>query len=158
MAHGTELQSLMEQCAREEEELQFESFSNAEALQLGLAMLEHCRAAGHSVTIDIERNGQQLFHVAMEGTAPDNDIWIGRKKRLVNRIFKSSYHYFLWLESRGQTLHDRGMDGSLYAASGGGFPVRVRGAGVVGAVTVSGLPHEQDHALVVDCLRRFLAG
>ena len=34
----------------------------------------------------------------------------------------------------------------------------VRNVGVVGTVTVSGLPQEEDHRLVVDVLREFLAG
>ena len=45
-----------------------------------------------------------------------------------------------------------------YAAHGGSFPIRVAGVGIVGAVTVSGLPQAQDHALVVEGLRDFLAG
>lgn len=157
MANTEDLQQLLARCAREEEELRFESFTNELALELGLAIVDHCRSAGHSMTIDIERHGQRLFHHAMEGTAVDNEIWIERKKRLVNRVNKSSYHYLLWLDLRGQTLHDRGMDNAIYAAAGGGFPLHVRGVGVVGAVTVSGLPHEQDHALVVESVRRFLA-
>jgi len=44
------------------------------------------------------------------------------------------------------------------AAHGGAFPVIVRDVGVVGAVTVSGLPQEEDHRLVVQVLRKFLAG
>lgn len=38
----------------------------------------------------------------------------------------------------------------------GSFPVRVRGAGVVAAVTVSGLSSDDDHQLVVDSIREFL--
>jgi uncharacterized protein (UPF0303 family) len=41
---------------------------------------------------------------------------------------------------------------------GGAFPIIVRNVGVVGTVTVSGLPQEEDHRPVVDVLREFLAG
>ena len=39
-----------------------------------------------------------------------------------------------------------------YAADGGSFPVCVEHAGVVGSVTVSGLPQRDDHELVVEVL------
>ena len=39
-----------------------------------------------------------------------------------------------------------------YVLAGGGFPVSVRGAGVIGAVVVSGLPERGDHGMVVDAL------
>ncbi len=35
---------------------------------------------------------------------------------------------------------------------GGSFPLAVTGAGVVGSVTVSGLPQRADHELVVEAL------
>ena len=44
-----------------------------------------------------------------------------------------------------------------YAPHGGGFPLRVRGTGVVGVVLVSGLPQQDDHALIVEALEAFLA-
>ena len=50
------------------------------------------------------------------------------------------------------------LDIDQYAAHGGAFPVIVRDVGVVGTVTVSGLPQEEDHRLVVQVLREFLAG
>ena len=40
----------------------------------------------------------------------------------------------------------------IYAAIGGGFPIALKGTGVIGAVACSGLPHEQDHQLLVDAL------
>ncbi len=45
-----------------------------------------------------------------------------------------------------------------YAAHGGSFPLRVgaAGTGVIGTVSVSGLPQEVDHAFLVEALEAFL--
>ena len=43
-----------------------------------------------------------------------------------------------------------------FAAAGGSFPVRVRGVGVVAAVTVSGLTSDEDHEFVVESLESYL--
>lgn len=150
-------EDLIAECARQEEELQFTQFRNSDALALGLAILQRAQNEGKAVAVDIERHGQQLFHHGMEGTAPDNDEWIRRKNRLVNRVGMSSYRFTLKLEASGETMADRALDPLLYANSGGAFPIRIRNAGVIGTVTASGLPHEQDHALVVAGIRDFLA-
>jgi uncharacterized protein (UPF0303 family) len=56
------------------------------------------------------------------------------------------------------TFEDRtGLDPARYAAHGGSFPVTVRRVGVVGSVTVSGLPQLDDHRFVVEQLTLFLA-
>ena len=69
----------LEALAAEEAELQFEAFDSETAWALGVALVEAARAGELPVTIDIRRNGQQLFHAAMPGTAPDNDAWLLRK-------------------------------------------------------------------------------
>jgi uncharacterized protein (UPF0303 family) len=43
-----------------------------------------------------------------------------------------------------------------YATHGGSFPLTVEDAGVVGSVTVSGLPQRADHELVVEALCELL--
>jgi len=45
---------------------------------------------------------------------------------------------------------------SDYAVTGGSVPIRVRGAGVVAALTLSGLSSEEDHALAVEGIRATL--
>ncbi len=61
--------------ARDEEhsELQFSSFSNSMALELGLRLVEKARLKEQVVTVDIRKHGQQIFHYALEGTSADND-------------------------------------------------------------------------------------
>ncbi|TIU11449.1 MAG: hypothetical protein E5W49_28110, partial [Mesorhizobium sp.] len=44
------------------------------------------------------------------------------------------------------------LDISDYVLAGGGFPVTVKGAGVIGVIAVSGLPEREDHGVVVDAL------
>lgn len=44
------------------------------------------------------------------------------------------------------------LDATHYASHGGAFPLRVAGAGTIGAVTVSGLRQRDDHQFVVEAL------
>jgi uncharacterized protein (UPF0303 family) len=142
----------------QEEELRFDAFDEDAAWALGTAMVEAARAAALGVAIDIRRGDQQLFHAALPGTTPDNDAWVERKSRAVRRFGHSSFHLGVACRRDGTTLADRYLvDPREYAAHGGSFPIHVRGVGIVGAVTVSGLPQAEDHAFVVEQLRRFLA-
>ena len=58
----------------------------------------------------------------------------------------------------GLSFEERtGLDPARYAAHGGSFPIIVRRVGVIGSVTVSGLPQTEDHDFVVSQLTLFLA-
>ena len=149
----------MREVMREEDELQFTGFSNALALQIGLRLVQAAEQAGHAVTIDVTRGEQQLFHHALTGTSADNDDWIRRKNRVVRRFGHSSFYMGLYYKSLDTTIEEKSLlDAREYAPHGGAFPITIRGAGVVGTVTVSGLPQEEDHKLVVRVLREFCDG
>ena len=155
----SEYTELLKELLQQEEQIQFNSFNNDMAFAVGIALLEAARSKGKPVTIDIARNGQQLFHLAMQGTARDNDVWVQRKNNVVNRFGHSSFYMGISLKSKGQTIEDKYLiSSSEYAAHGGAFPLIIHGVGVVGTITVSGLPQEEDHELVVATLRKFLAG
>jgi uncharacterized protein (UPF0303 family) len=72
----------------------------------------------------------------------------------VRRFGHSSY--YMGVSSGGSFAERFLLDEREFAAHGGAFPVIVRDVGVVGTVTVSGLPQEEDHRLVVAVLRAFL--
>jgi uncharacterized protein (UPF0303 family) len=138
--------------------LVWDAFSNDDAVAVGLAVVEKARARGVAVTVDVERGGQRLFHLAMAGTTPDNASWIERKKNVVKRVHTSSYAYGLKLAAEGKALADQGMDPLLHAAHGGCIPVVVEGTGFVGTVTISGLPQKDDHDLAVEVMLEVLGG
>ncbi len=150
---------LLAELRAQELELQLDSFTNEDALLLGTALVETARQEGLSVTIDIRRGDQQLFHCALAGTSADNDAWIERKNRVVRRFGHSSYLMRVDSELRGASCEEEFLlDPREFAAHGGAFPIIVRDVGPIGTVTVSGLPQAEDHRLVVETLRAFLAG
>ncbi|MFV8128596.1 heme-degrading domain-containing protein [Streptomyces syringium] len=150
-----------EEIARLEEQerrLALGHFDNDDAWRLGSLMASLARERGAAVTITVRRGAQRLFHCALPGTSADNDAWLDRKCRVVERYAESSYLVGARFRAKGRTFEDSSrLDPDRYAAHGGAFPLTVRGTGVVGAVAVSGLAQGDDHALVVEALERFLA-
>lgn len=151
--------ALIAELRRQEEELQFDRFTNDTAMALGLHMAETAKREGKPVAINICRNGQLLFHVALPGTSADNDAWIRRKSNVVNRYGHSSYLIGTEYRAKGTTFEEKSrLDPAEYAAHGGSFPLIIRHVGPVGTITVSGLPQLADHEFLVRTVREFLAG
>lgn len=143
---------------REEEELRFETFDSDTALKLGLALIEEAQSLGKSVTVDITRQGHRLFLHAMNGTSPENEDWIRRKNNTVGRFVQSSWRTALQMRAAGKTLAgDYGLSDNEFVLAGGAFPLMVAGEGLVGTITVSGLPDQEDHDLVTSVIRQFLS-
>ena len=142
----------IERIALQERELRLPRFDARIAWELGTRLKSMAEERGLSVVIDVRRFGQPLFYAALEGTTPDNPEWVRRKSNIVARYHRSSYGMGLNLKMKGQTLEERGHAIADFAAHGGSFPLHVEGAGIVGSVTVSGLPQRDDHELVVEAL------
>ena len=152
------MDDLLKQLLDEEQELQFTKFNEGTAWQVGSQLVEFALSQGLPVTIDITRGQHQLFHVSLRGTSADNDEWVKRKVRLVHRFGHSSFYMGQLLKSKGKRIEEAYLiSESEYAAHGGGFPIIVKDMGMVGTITVSGLAQEEDHKLVVQAIRNYLA-
>lgn len=150
--------ALLDEIVAQEEELRFHRFDEDVAWALGVRLTEAARTAGLPVAISIRRNGQRLFHAALPGASADNDAWLDRKSRVVDRFSKSSFRVGTECRVAGASFEERfRVDADTYAAHGGAFPVHVVGVGVVGTIAVSGLPQADDHAFVVEQVRHYLA-
>lgn len=136
--------------AAQERELQFTRFDEDVAWNLGARLHEIAASRKMGVAIDVRRFGQALFYTSLAGTSPDNAEWVRRKSNLVARFHRSSYA--VGLEMGASLFEKYGLPITDYAAHGGSFPIRMHGAGVIGSVTVSGLPQRADHELVVEAL------
>lgn len=110
----------------QERRLVFRRFTNDDAWALGSLLVELAREREAPVAIDIHRAGQQLFHAALPGSAPDNDAWIARKRRVVERYGSASYLVGSRFRAKGTTFEESSrLDPDAYAAHGGSFPVTV---------------------------------
>lgn len=143
----------LERIALQERELQLPRLDANTAWELGSRLRAMAAERGLSVVIDVRRFGQPLFYAALEGTKPDHPEWVRRKSNVVARFLNSSYTVGLREKLKNQTLAEsQGLSVADYATHGGSFPLAVSGAGVIGSVTVSGLPQRADHELVVEAL------
>jgi len=139
--------------ARQEATLQFSRFNEDTAWHLGARLRQMAVSRNLTLVIDVRRFGHPLFYCALPGTSPDNPVWALRKANTVARFHRSSYYMGLELQLKGTNLGDRfGLTLNEFAAHGGSFPISLAGTGVIGAVTVSGLPQRDDHQFVVEAL------
>ena len=139
--------------AEQERELVFPHFDKETAWQLGLRLRTLAEERNLPIVIDVRRFGEPLFYAALDGTTPDNVEWVRRKCNVVARFHRSSYAVGIKERLKNETIYAaQGLSLSDYATHGGAFPITVAGSGVIGSVTVSGLPQRSDHELVVEVL------
>ncbi|KZP14246.1 hypothetical protein FIBSPDRAFT_868471 [Athelia psychrophila] len=149
--------------AASEELLRFATFTHADAFALGLrlkAAAEALPAADRKpVVVDISVNGQCLFRYAAPGSSRDNDAWIARKKKTVERFAQSSYRIGRTLALAGTSLGKKyDVAEGEYAAHGGCWPITLRGGVMIGTITMSGLSQVLDHVVISRVLAEFLQG
>ncbi len=151
------MEDLMQVLNMQEDILQFSHFTNEDAVELGRFMTEEARRKNLRIAVSIRRSsGLVVYQAMLDGTKPDNAAWMERKFNTVIRTEVSSLSLFMQLKKNDQTMADKFLDENIYACAGGGFPIRVEDAGLVGAVLVSGMNHVQDHDFIVRCLSKYL--
>lgn len=152
-----DFKTMRDMCAEQEEKFQFKRFSRRDALNIGLKLIENAEKQAQPVAVEITVNGLVVFRYFMEGSRPESELWLARKRNAVDLMETSSLRFFAELEDAGETFADRKLDPNEYAA-GGGFPIRLRGTGVIGSICVSGYPdHVDDHQLIINTLAEYFA-
>jgi uncharacterized protein (UPF0303 family) len=146
MAAADDIRKIIDQ----EQGLVFAEFDEHVAFAIGSAIRERAVRESLSLVADIRLWDRPLFYCAMPGTTGDNPNWVRRKANLVQRLLKSTYRAALELDNPERVFPERrALPQADFAIAGGGFPIRVKGIGVVGAVTVSGLHERDDHEVAV---------
>jgi len=99
----------------------------------------------------------KIFQTFLYGTSDVNEIWVQRKINTVNAISHSTLYLRAVLDKGAYAeLALNNHIGEL-AACGGGVPVLKEGK-IYAIIIVSGLPHEEDHAVIMNSFKDFEGG
>lgn len=151
------VEELVKVLEMQEEILQFSSFTNADAWELGNMVVQEAKRLGLTIATRIRlNNGYTVFQYGMDGTNLLNEQWMTRKENTVKTLEESSLRFCMNLRANQESLEGHFLDPREYAACGGGFPIRVEEVGVIGTIVVSGLDHVSDHDLLVKCISKYL--
>ena len=131
----------------EETTLTLPRFSEADALRLGMILVDLAKAL--PVVINIRNGHRTFFHAALPGSAALNDNWARRKSNTALLAGRASLIVGRMNADKERTLATDGLAEVDYADHGGAVPIFVMGVGMVAVATVSGLPQVEDHQLVV---------
>jgi len=127
-------------------------WSHKDILELGNAIVADSQNKNLTVAVAMFFRGQRIFQVGLEGTTADNDSWIMRKVNTVEFTGHSSLALREKVEALNIQEQELGFRTSDLAICGGGFPLKTNGV-LIGIAVVSGLPHLEDHDLIVEHLR-----
>ena len=101
------------------------------------------------LSVKIVLGRRTVLLLAGDGTSLDNENFLDLKINTVFNCGHSSLWWFHHLRSTGRKLADVDWaDPRAVIDMGGGVPLLTHGQ-IVGALAVSGLPHETDHALIM---------
>lgn len=144
--------------AADETAVRLSTFDYDDAWALGCQMRQAAAARDLPLVIGIVHGQQRAFHAALPGAYPENDHWLSRKMESAKRYGRSSLGVLEFFDATGRDFDTQSrLPAETFAAAGGVVPIQVTGVGVVGFVGVSGLPHREDHAFVMEQLLEFAA-
>lgn len=158
MEQTSDIEALMERIKVQESTYEFDYIDEELAMQMGIYVVRRARGLGKPVATRVTLNRRTLFACSMAGTKPESDNWIRRKENISYATNASSYYWECWCEQGTHPLEWRGMTYEDYAPAGGCFPLCVKGVGMVGTLTISGMASHEDHALAFETVEKAVAG
>jgi uncharacterized protein (UPF0303 family) len=137
--------------------IELDEFNNALALEMGLKVIKLAKTRGHSVAVSIDRLNHNVFKFVSDNLPADKHDWLRRKANVAVRFEESSLAVKEDMIEGNMSLGDTfGLAAKDYIAKGGSIPLKVRKAGLIATITVSGLSDIEDHELIVTALKDYV--
>ncbi len=145
------------QLLEEESLLQLPSLSNSDALEIGEIATTLGNQREVPITVQVRIGDWIVYHASLEGSKPENDLWIERKMAVVLLKQHSTMYERVSAEERGVDWHkENNLKDETYAIHGGALPL-ITDQGFKGILIISGLPQVEDHLFAIEVLTEFLA-
>jgi uncharacterized protein (UPF0303 family) len=145
------------QLLEEESLLQLPSLSNSNALEIGEIATTLGNQRRVPITVQVRIGDWIVYHASLEGSKPENDLWIERKVAVVMLKQHSTMYERVSAEERGVDWHkENNLNDETCAIHGGALPL-ITDEGFKGILIISGLPQVDDHLFAVEVLTEFLA-
>jgi uncharacterized protein (UPF0303 family) len=145
------------QLLEEESLLQLPSLSNSDALEIGEIATTLGNQRRVPITVQVRIGDWIVYHASLEGSKPENDLWIERKVAVVMSKQRSTMYERVSAEERGVDWHkENNLQDETHAIHGGALPL-ITDQGFKGILVISGLPQVDDHLFAVGVLTEFLA-
>jgi uncharacterized protein (UPF0303 family) len=146
-----------ENLVKQEKDLVFPHFNSEVAYEIGMMLINRAKKEKKTIAASVTVCKQNIFHYAMDGLGPDADNWLRRKSNIVYEYHMSSLRLGVKLAQEGLDLAFHGRNPHDFMTNGGAFPIIVKGAGVIGVIGVTGLPHLDDHEYIVTAITDYLS-
>jgi uncharacterized protein (UPF0303 family) len=135
------------------EKITLKKFTNKIALDMGRKIIELSESRNQEIAVEVRRLNHTIFLYIGETLPADKHNWLRRKANVAILFEESSLNVKMDLEKGSMSLDKTfALRNSDYIAKGGAIPIFVENAGMVGAITVSGLKDVEDHQIIVDAL------
>jgi len=144
----------MDEVAAQEEELVLDSFTQKDVKILGDIMHQINEEYQMAFAFEIYVNGLTVYKFLPEGTGKINALWMEKKIETVMTMGYSTMRYWILTDSIGVKRNPDFYPTEPIVRCGGGFPIRVKSAGVIGAIACSGPGDQNDHLFCIEALRR----
>lgn len=109
------------------------------------------------LSVKIVLGRRTVVEMAVAGTSGDNAAFLDRKINTVLNTGHSSLWWHFNLRATGRQLTDVAWADPREVVDFGGGVGLYAGDALVGAVAVSGLPHEDDHRLIIGAMQAMLS-
>lgn len=145
----------LDEIQTQEKEAELTSFDKDAAWKLGNIAHDLAGENAKKIGISVKLFNQKIFYFAGSETIYDAEFWIRRKRNVVERHNHSSYYISNeYKMDEEEYYRHNAVKSSDFAIHGGGFPIRVKGVGLVGSIVCSGMLSEDDHLLCFHSLKK----